>query len=649
MGKKSGKSAPHTRRPAGVPTFAGSQAPASPPVGTPLAPGTRRVVDANRLEALLALLGLVLLAGLYIGWQVEPVLRYERTAPAFFVDAPFLTKFLGLPGGPIRGAAAALAQSGFHNWLGAAVFTLVLVGILLCARRLFAVVAGGGATAAAGTLAALVAALPGRYEGHAETTALQVLTALAAGTAWLAGARHGALLRLMLSWTLAGALFWLGGTAPLLLFISTAVVVELAFARRAWPALGHAFSGLIVPVWWWLRPGFQPFAAAAAWGEGLTLVLHASVFLFVPLWPGLHALWAGMRKRRAPQPGARPPAGRGPGPRWAWPLGLTAAVAFWWTCHSASLRTLARFEHWVHRLDWNKALAAAGDMRAWTPGARLHLLRTLSHTRRLPDDLFAYPQRRGLEILPGYEAGLETNSALAETLLELGQVNLAEHLAHEALELEGARPATLRLLARINLVKGRPEGARVFLNRLRLVPFHRAEAEHELRALADDPGGTNRADLAVIRARLPRTDEPDSSLPTEPLLRQLLEANPTNRMACDFLLAHRLLSLQFDELAPDLRRLDAFGETVLPRPCEEALVLYRERFPTNALPSGGRVVSPSTLDRYRRFTEVARRHRGQPAPARAALAPEFGNTLWFYHLFGETAPVSAPAPRPRPS
>ena len=56
-------------------------------------------------------------------------------------------------------------------------------------------------------------------------------------------------------------------------------------------------------------------------------------------------------------------------------------------------------------------------------------------------------------------------------MFELGQVNEAEHMAQESLEFDGDRPDVLRVLAKINIIKGRPQAAAVFLNALRQIPF----------------------------------------------------------------------------------------------------------------------------------------------------------------------------------
>jgi hypothetical protein len=529
-----------------------------------------------------------------------------------------------------------LTQLNFHNWLGAVAFTVILGSILVCARRFLRRVADGGATVAAGVLVALLAVLPGRYGSDAEATALGLLAALAGGNLWLAAAGRPAALRLAVFWALALLLFYAAGTFPFGLFVVLIVGAESAANGSKPLALGCALALLLVPTWCWLRPGFNPWKATRSWGDGLSLALNVLAYLSVPLWLILRAALNAVEKAGRLRVSERL-SSAGSGMRLlGWVLGLAAAAVFMWAGLDESRQALARLERAVSQQEWDAALRAAKGLRAWTASARLQVLRALSHLRRLPEDLFAYPQQQGRDVLPGYEAGLEMSRALSETLLELGQVNLAEHMAHEALELEGPRPDTLRLLAKVNLLKGHPEAAKVFLNRLRLALFHRAEAELALRALATEPDTANYPEMALFRTRLPRTDEPESSLPADRLLRQLLEANRTNRMAFDYLVAQRLLKNQLELLPVELGRLEALGETALPRPCEEALLIYQESRPGDVATLRNLPISAAARERYRRFVQLARR-QPSPSAARAALAPEFGDTYWFFHLFGETA------------
>jgi hypothetical protein len=314
-----------------------------------------------------------------------------------------------------------------------------------------------------------------------------------------------------------------------------------------------------------------------------------------------------------------------------------------WALLDTSQRGSARLERAVARHEWNRALTAAKEVRTWSAGARLQLTRALYHAGRLPEDLLSVPQVRGVDLLPGHEeAGLEMSRALGETLFELGEVNLAERMAHEALEMEGTRPDTLRLLARINVLKERPGAARVFLNRLRLAPFHQAEAGRALEALATDPRGTKDAELSLIRTRWPTTDEAVTRLPTEILLRQLLTANRTNRMAYAYLLSHHLLGGDLARLDEDLASLAALGYTALPRPCEEALALRRPPGGDAQPEASGFPVRPAVAARYQRFLGLSRQYQANLPAGRAALAAEFGDTFWYYRAFGQSAPTASP-------
>ncbi len=579
------------------------------------------------------LVGALVLAGLHLWLRVQPVLRYQLGVPAFFVDAPFYAKLTGVSGGLLQYAAAALAQLNFHNATGALALTAVWAGLLFGSRFVFRQVSPRGATAGTLVWLALLAALPGRYQGEVETAALGMLAAVASASAWLALPRRFDGLRLSALGVLAVAVFYFAGAFPTWLFTATVAVAELAGRRRPGFALGCAAPALLVPFWIWYRPGFDPLAAARHWGTGLTWALFAAAYGFVPLWLALQAAAPMVRLRfaRGQAKATLPPR------HWtAWLVGAAAGVALIWGTLDPSPRARAWLDRSVARHEWDRALAAAKGIRVWTASARLNLTRALYHAGRLPEDVFSYPQSRGLDLLPGFEAGLEMSRALSQTLFELGEVNLAEHLAHEALEIEGPRPDTLRLLARINVLKDRPEAARILLNRLRLAPFHGVEAGFALQALAADPRGANDAELRLIRGRLPTTDLASGSVPTEMLLQHLLAANPTNRMAYAYLLTHRLLNGELEPLLQDLALRAAFGYTAMPRPCAEAVLLHQRQSGDGQAAPHGFPVSPAIVERYQRFAASSQRYRENPAAGRRALAAEFGDTFWYYLVFGRS-------------
>lgn len=570
------------------------------------------------------------LAGTHLALRVRPEWRYQLHGPVFFLEAGFVAKFSREPGGLVQYLGAGLASLNYLPLLGTTALTAVWAAIVIAARRLWRTVAPGGGTAGALLLLGVLAALPGRYAGNVEAVTLGILFALLGALGWMHLPGPAAL-----RWTggvLGGGLvFYLAGPLPTGLFAVTITLVEALVHRRPVWGMGCVLAGIWVPLWWWLRPAFAPLELARPWPPGVSRALLIAAWSGVPLGLVLLAVWP--KVRNALSQARRPltwqpflPADR--------VVALMVGAAVTWAALDPVPRALARLDHAVARGQWAEALAAARGLPVWPPPARLALLRALYETGRLPEDLFQFPQTRGTAVLPEGAAAEAAARVLATTLCELGEVNLAEHWAHEALEIEGPRAETLRLLARINVLKDRPEAARIFLRRLGRLPFHQAEAGRALQVLAEDPRGERDAEVARLRARLPTTDLAASSLPADRLLLHLLRDRPTNHMAYAYLLTHRLLSGELEALPADLRQALAHGYSALPRPCAEALAMLGQARPGPP----GLAVPPEVVADYERFLKLHQTFTNNPTGARAALAAEFGDTFWFYHRFGHSAP-----------
>jgi hypothetical protein len=296
-----------------------------------------------------------------------------------------------------------------------------------------------------------------------------------------------------------------------------------------------------------------------------------------------------------------------------------------------------RIESDARQSRWERVLETARGLPVRPrAAARLRISQALFHTGRLTKEMFAFAQWRGADLLPSMKDGMDVCYPLSETLLELGQVNLAEHFAHEALEVNGERPELLWLLARINVLKDRAQAARVFLNRLRKVPFHRKEAEHRLLALEADPTLAGEPDIARIRPLRVDSDYAESGIPPEMLLHQLLQANRRNRMAAEYLMAHYLLSGQTERIVRDLGVLDDVGAWETPRHIEEAILLHAAAQMGQGVDLRGRRISAGTLRRFEQIQEMLSRNGGKAAGIEAALLRDFGDTFWFYSLLGQT-------------
>ncbi|MGO8930629.1 MAG: DUF6057 family protein, partial [Limisphaerales bacterium] len=452
----------------------------------------------------------------------------------------------------------------------------------------------------------------------------------------------GAWLRLCACWIGSSLLFYIAGAWPCALLL---VLIGLFEGWRRHQKMFGLVCLLPVPVvalWLiWFRE-FDSVQLLNPWckrAEGW--VLGGALYLFLPLTCALSAL------RRPAETGPAVEGHRGarrPIPRRHWyeakatkrALAVGLFVVGWglvWFGLAVPRKLIAEMDYYSSCGNYEGVLAAARGLARQHMGfsseVRLHL--ALYHTGRLGEDVFSYRNQSGWDLLPGVGGGLESCRAQSRTLLELGLVSEAEHLAHEALENEGERPELLRVLAQVNVLKGRPQAARVFLNVLCQMPFQGGWAKTWLRNLERDPRLTGDPALDAIRPLMPTNDLAHQALPAEGLLVQLLRCNPTNQMAFEYLMAEYLMNNEVNKLVDRLGQLDSFKYAGIPRHYEEA-VLLRQQMSGAPVELHGRSLRPETIERFRRFTEAMNRRVLDTDDGRQAFAREFGDTYWYYYF-----------------
>jgi len=301
---------------------------------------------------------------------------------------------------------------------------------------------------------------------------------------------------------------------------------------------------------------------------------------------------------------------------------------------------------------WDEVLAQVPRLQAYAPATVYQVQRALYHRGELLERMFAYPLLPGEGIFDASPDHLDRLTALADVFLDLGLVNGAEQMAHEALEVYGDRPSLLQRLVRINLAKGRPAAAQVFLGRLERGMVLREWAAACRQALARDATLAQDSTVARARAWAPAADRVDYVFSPEGALRELLAHEPRNRMAYEYLMAHYLLTGQVAKAAGHLQRLDDFASVyprpLIPRHCEEALLLLLAATPgqqdrTAELVPSGREIRPQTLAAFDRFCAITTAHQNDRARLLAALEHDLRDTYWRYFV------AHAPAARQQES
>ncbi|MCF7956716.1 MAG: DUF6057 family protein [Phycisphaerae bacterium] len=266
-----------------------------------------------------------------------------------------------------------------------------------------------------------------------------------------------------------------------------------------------------------------------------------------------------------------------------------------------------------------------------------NIIQALYHTGKLGDELFRYPQHKDGMFLPsrgggirGYQRGI----SYVRLSLLLGNVNIAEKEAYELFENSGEYPELLWNLAIINIAKKQPKVARVFLEVLSRDVIHGKKAKNMLRRLAEDHDLND--DKEIIRLRSVMLTEDTVEIQTvEPFMLELLEVNPHNRFAFEYLMVYYLKSKQVGKIAKNMYRFRDFGYTKVPRHFGEAILLHLGQTREH-LDSHGWEIDPQTYKTGEIFMAALKLNPvGRPESARN-LAPQFRNTYYYYYMFNQS-------------
>lgn len=576
----------------------------------------------------------------------------------FSTGWPFFLDHLARPGGLVDYGARFVSQYYSFAWAGALVITAVALYACLCTDRLTRLGGRARGMVVRYVPAVLLLVMYGGYH-HSLSMILSLLAAVSCFVLYLNWAPQGSGKRLLLVPIACAALYHVAG-AESLLFPVLVAIFELSFRRRMLVgAAALACSAVVLGIvgkaaldvdfpqlraCLFLRPDvFRGYGCALALG------------VFFPGALAVAAVCRRVRDRRASQPATDEPSAGTETPESAKPSRSPRRAALRWTACAAvtfagsgavawctlDRKTRAALEvdyHSQHE-HWAEVLEAADR----TPPTRFDLryernvLLALYHTGQLGDEMFRYRQRPLADLFSEPRAAWNVGSyyQVSRLLLELGQVNLAEKYASEALEAMGDLPELLEHLAIIHVVKNRPETASVFLRAAARSPVHGKSAREMLRRLAQDPSQKRDPRVARIRRSMVTSDRLAAGMSAEDLLQALIERDPHNKMAFEFLMACHLCNRRTDRVVAGISRLKGLSYRRIPRHYQEAIIVYWG-VPNGTPRIAGYPLDPETV---RRGEEAWKTMAAAPTPQEGAsrgIAAGFGDTYFFYFLYGKS-------------
>ena len=568
--------------------------------------------------------------------------RAHIVFPEFFLGWEFFETFTALPGGLTEYLGAMASQFFFYPFVGAAILAAVGLGVFVFAAGI-ARQMGLRYPHLMGLAPVLVlVAIWGRYTFHLADQ-LALLGALAWVRLYVAAPRS---LARTVGFILFAPVLYVVVGGPYVLAAAMCGLFELLDRRKKIPGIICLALGAAVP---WLV-GVEVLGAGAtdAYGRLTGLLPIERIESDRGPWEMLLAaalgatlLWvvAGRWAIQQLIGDSQGPVRNAPRPRRRWHdalavaliiIGAGAAVA----CFDHQARRVLNINCYARTGQWTKALAEAatcwpGDMSTHT---RRQVNWALFESDEMGSRMFAFPQRPdGLLPNPMMD---DIVFGAEETLLALGAVNQAEHLAAEALMVRGPTPHILTVLAKAFIAKGEPQAARIFLTRLERDLIHGRWARRCLERLDRDPTFSDDPAIRHIRSVMPKRDVLDTG-DLEANLKLLLDANPGNRMAFEYLSAHYLLNWRLDDLAARLETsLPDISYQTLPDHYGEAMVIRSSQKPLPNL--HGFHIPPDVFQRAQQFNVTTQAHRHDADALSHALEKDFPHSYFRYHRTGRS-------------
>ncbi len=547
----------------------------------------------------------------------DPAHTWNRTLSFFF------------PGSLCDSIGASLTRYYAVPWLGALILTGGAWLLSLACGSFHKVLTGNRG----GVLRMLPAiAVLGYCAGYAihPGAILSALVALGCALLYARAGGSTALLRLGAFVLLSGIVIFLSKAMPV--FVLLCMFYEVIVQRSKLPALCMFLVSVMVPIFLMVTRGVVPadWNYWSLWATGDCPLLYAAAAGAAAA--GGLAAW--YRSDNRPVRG-RVGAAAAKVLTVILPFALAILVIAASGIGAGRIDRLLNYDLYTGR--WEALLAEARVMPAssWDEFHSHIVDRALFHEGWLLDSLFTFPQEvHGLLLnnVPDMDNAAQFRREVwgAPTFLEIGFVNNAENVSYEALARTSYFPEGLKLLALVHLAKGMPAAAKTFLYALRRDGAYRSFADSALLKLEADSTSGSDGEVAAIRSVMP-----DSDGITGSSIQSLLEKNPANRMAFEYLAASCLLSRDLAGLSAALRFLPALHYEKLPRLVEEALLIH-ERVLRAGDNLYGYAISKESTDRFDAFFQVFARYQGQKDAAQHDLAAYFGDSYLFYYLYGCT-------------
>jgi hypothetical protein len=577
-----------------------------------------------------------LLCYFYVWIFIKPYLIYHGfgtiipDVPLFSTGLQFLKDSLSVPGGLITYAYGFISQWYYYSWLGALLVTLAALFLCELSRRHFIYV-GCSRLTVLHYLPAVMIILTYNQYSHPLAACLTSAIGLLLSLFFERMPLRRAPIRMAVFCLIAAICYSLAGAGAVLVF-SLMTAVYSIFLRRDW-----SFAVLTIPaaaaiIWtlaeyvFYMSPK-QAFLVLTPFSRDMTIHMKTlsrvsviMLYVFVPVTAltiflcrtlfckignahVVHSKKAESKKARAII--------RSPGEILAhswkvilpvFPMVMMAVGLY--LSYDKTHRQIVLMNCLARQGRWSEVLELGNRMpkNVYNIYCNHDINRALYHAGRLGYDMLCFPQNpHALLLTHENEESSMTQLKMCDTYIELGNIDYAEKLASEFLVDKGTDGAALEKLAWINIIKEQEHTAQIYLNALKKDLIYCDKADSMLKSLKNGFEPDEAAYIRRLNSYIRKNgNERLIKESIEEMLTGLIEHNPGNRMAFEYLMACYLLAGQLEKIAENIWCLNNLGYQEIPTLYEEAMLIYYgsrgEKLNLSELN-----IKRETIERYKKF------------------------------------------------
>ncbi|HOK99736.1 MAG TPA: DUF6057 family protein [Bacteroidales bacterium] len=292
------------------------------------------------------------------------------------------------------------------------------------------------------------------------------------------------------------------------------------------------------------------------------------------------------------------------------------------------------FRYFDHTKKWDKILSKAQKLHSNDRIVNYYTNKALYYTGKLSTNLFDYPQSWG-EYALFLTTLTEPNTLMdnSNIFYELGHIGAARYWAFEAQTVFENRPEILKRLAECNIILENYQAAKPFALKLSKSIVHRTIANYYLRLINDTTLIAQDKVIVHKRKCTPKVSVFITKQNPENELKMLIETNPKNRMAYEYLQTYYLLHNDVIKFVKNICNMSNIGFNFLPNIYEEGIITYYYMINQKTDTLCGYTISDASKYRFEGYKRALSQFGGNFESAEPFLKETFGTTYWFYLHF----------------